>query len=499
LPPPDADAFPSTRHLRDDLRGRSVKGGAVMIVVQGCRFFLNVGSTAVLARLLTPGDFGLIAMVVTVTGFVAMFKDLGLSAAVVQRAEITRAQLSTLFWIVLGFSAVIALATVAAAPAVAWFYDDARLQRLVPVIAAGFVCSGLTALHQALLRRQMRFAALALVELVGMVSGIGVAIYLAFAQFGYWALAGRQLAELGAVMAGVWLVCGWRPGRPGRGSGIRSMLGFGGNLAGFNILSYLARNLDNALLGWRWGVGVLGLYDKAYQLLYLPIQQINTPVSSVAVPALSRLQHDPVRFREYYRKGLTLVAALGMPVVGFMLAAADELVLAVLGDQWLGVVPIFRLLGPAVFLGTFSMATGWVYVSLGRTDRQLRWQIFGSTVVCLAFVLGLRWGAIGVAAGYSAASLLLRYPALAYCFRGTPIRVRDLAHSLWRPAAASLGAAAVTYAVIRTFFPAGNLGLALPAGLVLYVFCYLLTWLALPGGRRWLGETIRLAKEVKPG
>jgi O-antigen/teichoic acid export membrane protein len=497
--PSAADDFDRADQLQDELRGRSVRGGTAMIAAQGSRFALNLATTAVLARMLTPSDFGLIAMVVTVTGFVSMFKDMGLSMATVQRDRIDQAQTSALFWIVLAFSAGIAVLTALSAPAVAWFYGDPRLLQIVPVFALGFLCSGLTVQHQALLRRRMQFSALAVTEAGAMVAGMGVGIGMAYQGFGYWSLVGKQLAEQAGIMVGVWVTCRWRPGRPAGAAGIRSMLAFGGNLAGFNVVNYFSRNLDNVLLGWRYAPGVLGIYDKAYQLLYLPIQQINSPVSSVAIPALSRLQHQPERYREYYRKGLSLVVALGMPVVGFMLAGADEIVRIVLGIQWLAVVPVFRLLGPAVFLGTFNMATGWVYISLGRTDRQLRWEFIASATMVLAFVLGLRWGAVGMAVACSVSTLVLRIPALAFCYRHAPVGMGDLLQALWRPAVASLGAAALLWNVGQLACACGNPVLRLLVGAALYALLYLVAWLILPGGRQWLMGSLSLVHELRGG
>lgn len=480
-----------------DLRGRSVRGGAAMVTMQACSFLLNIASTAVLARLLTPNDFGLIAMAVSLTGFVSLFKDMGLTMAMVQKETIDHGQISTLFWINVAFSLVLVCLVAAIAPAVAWFYHEARLTRLLPVLALGFICSGLAVQHQALMMRKMRFFALAAIEIISLLLGTGLAIVMSLNGLGYWALVGKQLLAQAAIMAGLWLACGWCPGRPQRQCEIRSMLTYGWNLTGSGILTYLSRNLDKVLIGWRWGAGSLGFYDKGYQLLYLPVQQFNNPVSSVAIPVLSRLQNDAERFRDYYIKGLMLLAALGMPVVVFLFTAADKVVLTLLGNQWVGVIPIFRALGPAAFLGTFNMATGWVYVSLGMTHRLLRWEIVGSTVMALAFAVGLRWGAVGVAAGCSIATVLLRYPAVAYCYKKSLLKVSDLATALWRPAVASVMSGAATYAADLIVPVAGNIAFGLLVDFICYGGFYVLIWLALPGGRRWMMDTMRLAMELR--
>jgi len=203
------------------------------MAAQGVRFFLRMGSTVVLARLLTPQDFGLIAMVTVITGFVMMFKDMGLSMATVQRDEVNHAQISTLFWINVGLSLCVMLLTAALAPVIAWFYGEPRLVWVTLALASAFIFGGFTVQHQALLRRQMRFGTLAVIGIISMVVGIITAIIAALSGAGYWSLVLMQLATAITIAIGVWVGCDWRPGLFVRRSGIRKMLAFGGNLTGF--------------------------------------------------------------------------------------------------------------------------------------------------------------------------------------------------------------------------------------------------------------------------
>ena len=313
-----------TDHLLADLKGRSVRGGAVTLTSQAMKFVLQMGSTVVLARLLLPSDFGLIAMVTAVTGFVAMFKDAGLSMATVQREDITHDQVSTLFWINVALSVAVMLVVAALAPAIAAFYSEPRLLWVSLALAGTVLFGGFTVQHQALLRRQMRFKALAVVEVVSMTGGIAVAIAMALMEFGYWSLVGMVAgtAVVNAVL--VWVLCDWRPGRPKRGCGVGQMVKFGGGLTGFNFLNYFTRNSDNVIVGFALGSGPLGVYSKAYNLLMLPIRQINAPVGSVMLPALSRLQDDPVRYRRAYLQALSAIAMVGMPLVVCVFVLADE-------------------------------------------------------------------------------------------------------------------------------------------------------------------------------
>ena len=427
-----------TAHLKTDLKTRSVRGGAATLAGQGALFMLQMGATVVLARLLTPADFGLLAMVTAVTGFLMMFKDMGLSMATVQQAEITHEQVSTLFWVNVVVSVGIMLATAALAPALAWFYDEPRLTWVTMALAMGIVRGGLTMLPQALLRRQMRFGALAIIQVSATTFGIGCAITAAVLGAGYWSLVVLQLGTALGNAVLVWGVCRWIPGRPVRGAGARAMVAFGGHLTGFNVTNYFARNLDKVLIGWWWKAGPLGLYSKAYGLLMLPLRQLNMPLAAVAIPALSRLQDEPARYRNYYYKALTLLAMVTMPGVMFLVVMSEEVVLLVLGDQWLGAAPVFSILGLAALYQPVLSSVGWVYVSTGRTDRMFKWGVIASTVTALAVAVGVPFGIEGVAAAYVSCSAALFVPGLWYACKPSPVSLRGIALALWPTAVATV-------------------------------------------------------------
>ena len=268
----------------------------------------------VLARILTPRDFGLIAMVAAVTRFILVFKDLGLSMATVQKAEINHGQISTLFWINIAISSALMLLTMALAPGVAWFYKEPRLAWVTLALASAFIFGGLTVQHQALLRRQMRFVTLATIDISSMAAGVATGVICGLAGLGYWSLVLMQLVTPITMAAGVWIASGWRPGPPVRRSGVREMLAFGGYLTGFSVVNYFARNLDKILLGRFWGSQSVGIYTKAYFLLLLPLSQVTAPITAVVVPALSRLQNEPKRYRNYYLKAIKLIAYITAPL-----------------------------------------------------------------------------------------------------------------------------------------------------------------------------------------
>ncbi len=487
----------NTEHLKADLKGRSVRGGAVTMAAQICKFVLQMGSTVVLARLLLPEDYGLIGMVTVIINFAGLFKDLGLSTATIQKAEINHKQVSTLFWINFVISCATALVVAALAPVVASFYKEPRLTWITLALASSFIFSGLTVQHQALLKRRMSFTSLAKIEIISMLVGVVTAMISAWYGLGYWALVLMQIATSIANAVGVWVACSWRPGVLLRNSGISSMLAFGGNLTGFSIVNYFSRNLDNILIGQYWGPQQLGLYAQAYKLLLLPITQINTPITSVALPALSSLQSEPEKYCRYYYKAILLITTIGMPIVGFMFASADKVILLILGKQWLDAVPIFRFLMPAAFMGTFNVATGWAYTSLGRADRQFHSGIVTSTINVLIFLISVRWGAIGVAAAFGLSRPIIFVPTIIYCYKGTQLRFINLASTLFQPALASFGAAVTLIGINYLLTPDLNLPISLLLDLLLYTLFYFAIWIVLPNGRNTLSDMYEMTKTLK--
>lgn len=430
-----------TSHLHADLKEHTVRGGIFTLGAQGCSFVLNVGSTAILARLLTPSDFGLVAMVTALTGLLAMFKDAGLSMATVQKDTVTHEQVSTLFWVNVALSLLLMLLIAALSPFVAGFYHEPRLQPITLAIAGMFLFDGLAVQHQALLRRQMRFGTLAKIQLISMALALAAAIGAAVTGMGYWALilqlAVNQLAS--AVLT--WLYCRWIPGLPRRGAGTRSMLKFGGYLTGFNFVNYFARNADNTLIGYAWGSSALGLYAKAYSLLLMPLSQINGPITATATPALSRLQDDPEQFRLFFVKTLSVITFVTFPIIAWMIVCRREIVLLFLGPQWEGAVPIFSVLAISAFFQPIGNVTGVLYTSLGRTKQMFKWGLMSSSWLVLSFFTGLPFGAIGVAWAYSVAFALMMYPLMRYAIMGTCIELNSYFVGIKHPLIATLAIA----------------------------------------------------------
>jgi PST family polysaccharide transporter len=435
------------------LKAASARGGLVTVFAQLLKLFCTLASTMVLSRLLAPADFGLVAMATAVTGVLMIFKDGGLSMVTLQRENITLGQVSTLFWVNLALGIVLAGVSVALALPMAAWYREPRLVWITLVLSGTFILGAATVQHEALLRRQMRYRALAVVEVISMAVGAAVGISMAWFGCGYWALVGVLLASGLASLVTILIALPWRPDRPRRDRETRSLLHFGGMVTGSDFLNYLFRNADNVLIGWYWGAFPLGLYAKAYSLLMLAPKQINTPVAGVAISTLSRLQQDPPRFRRYFLGGYSLVASINLPLIIGLSIFADDVVRMVLGSQWDQAVPLFRLLVPAAVTGSLLNPFGWLFIATGHPERQVRFGVWWCVLLLGAFVVGLPHGPAGVAAAYSIMSCLLTLPLCFYAIRGTAIRPLDLLRAIWPPLVGVL-AATVVAVVFRAALPA---------------------------------------------
>ena len=484
----DPDARFKTDHLQADLGSRSVRGGALAIGAQAARLFLNLLSTVVLARLIAPADHGLVFMTASVTGFIGLVKEFGLPAAAIQKAELNHKLASTLFWLNVLAGLGTTLLTAALAPLIAWFYGERRLTMIAVVTGGCYLVDAFGLQHDALLRRQMRFGRYAATELVSAVLGLAAAIAFALAGFGYWALVLRQITASLVKTLGVWLGTGWVPGPPSRRTGARALLKSGSEMTGESLLVYLSRNLDNVLIGWRWGSRELGVYGRVYYLLLMPVRQLIWPLESVALPLLSRLADAPARYRSAYLRMLEKIAMLTMPGAVLAIAMADWIIRAFLGPKWADAGPILAWLGVAALVEPMLNSTNWLFISQGRTRELLYASLASTSLTLAAIVAGLAFHATGVAAAIALSSVLLRTPLLiAWVCRRGPVRSAEFYRSLAPGACAALGSFAALW-----IFRRGCPGIApltgLLAGGALAGAASLLIFLALPAGRRALAD-----------
>jgi PST family polysaccharide transporter len=438
------------------MRAKATKGAAFTGVAQVYRTAINFASSIVLARLLTPADFGLVAMVSSCVALVTLIQDLGLNQATIQRERISQKQMSALFWI----SAVVSLALAAllavSAAGIAWFFGDSRLTPLTIAFAGIVALGGLQSQQLALMNREFRFKGLALIDVLAATTGVAAGIIVAWSTGSYWALFAFSLVTTITSVLFAWIFCAFRPGAPSFEGEFREIAGFGSGVSGFNIVNYFARNADNVLIGKFYGGEQLGYYDRAYRLLLFPITQILGPLGRVMLPVLARLQSDPDRYRKAYTECISLLMAATQPAIIFMIVFADDFFRILLGPRWVPAAPIFQWLGVCGLHQVITSTTGWLFLSQGRGGDFFKIGLFNAITTVASFLAGLPWGPLGVAIAYTVQNYTVLVPATWWSTgRRGPVGTGTLLSTVLPHAVASLIAALVLIAFAQMPRPFG--------------------------------------------
>lgn len=428
-----------------DLKEKAIRGGVARLAAQSVFFVLRVGSLMILARLLDPKDFGLVGMVTAFSSVFFLFRDFGLSTATIQRLDITDEQISTLFWINLLVGAGLTVLLSALAPMVVRFYHEPRLFWVTIALATGFVINAAGVQHSAILQRDMRFTELAIIQILALLLSTILGIGMAVLGYGYWSLVVLSVSLPLASTIAFWMATRWIPGKPQKGIGILPMLHFGGSVTLVSLIVYVAYNLDKVLVGRFLGAAALGVYGRSYQIINIPTDNLNTAVGEVAFAALSRLQDDPIRLRNYFLKGYSLVLAMTVPITCVIGVFPHDLVMVMLGSKWEAAVRILRFLAPTTLIFAIINPLGWLLFAMGMVKRSIKVALVLAPVVITGYTIGLRYGSSGVALGFSAAMILWALPHIAWGVYGTPISFGDVMKVMIKPALS--GAVAVALAL----------------------------------------------------
>lgn len=378
----------------------AARGAVFTVGAQLARLIIQLASVVVLSRLLSPKDYGLVAIVLVVVAFGETFRDLGLSSASIQSKTLSAEQRNNLFWVNTGIGAVLTIAVFFSAGIIALISHSAEVVQVAQALSLTFLFNGLTTQYRASLLRNLKFRALAIIDVSASASALALAIVAALLHFGYWSLVIQQLTQVTFAMAGALIAARWLPRLPSRAGDIRPFLRFGWNLVGSQLIAYASSNVDSLLVGLRFGPTSLGFYNRAFQLVMTPVNQIRGPMTTVALPVLSRIQDTRSRFNEYIvvgQLGLSYPICLALGAVAVL---ADQVVLIALGPQWDQSAPILRLLATSAMFQTLAYVGYWVYVSRGLGKTLFRYSMVSAAIRISCIVIGSQWGVVGVAFGF---------------------------------------------------------------------------------------------------
>lgn len=480
------------------LRKTMVEGGAVLLASQLAKLCLQLVAVSVISHLLQPRDYGLIALAAPFLAFATLLGDFGFSQVVVQKGEISQEQLSALFWITLVMGCLLAAALAMSAPFTGRFYREPLL--VLPMIALSslLIFKAMSAPQMALLTRYMRFRAIAAVEISSVVIGSAIGILVAWSTRSFWALVASQAVVSICTVAGTWIASRWRPSFLWRAPEIGLLLRFGRNVAGFNLVNFFARNLDNVLIGKVWGDAMLGSYDQAYKMLLFPLNQITAPLGRLALPLLSRLLPEPERYRRSYFSLLEKILVLTVPLTAYLLVMADRIIPAFLGPQWHAVIPIFQWLGLGAFFAPIANSTGWLFMSQNRTGEMFVVGMVSSTLFILSFFIGIGAGGLGVARAYILMGYFVQAPIMIWAVtRSGPVNLKHIVGMIATFAIGTVGTLAILYVAKLALLSNSIVATALGLPLAYPIFLAVLT--LFPEGRLVMREIWAILRRAVKG
>lgn len=426
----------------------------------------------ILARLLTPFDFGLTATALIFVNFAVVIAEQGFGAALIQKSEITERHRSSIWWVNVALGAGMTAVFLAAAPAVGGFYGEPALVPLMRVISLLFVVNALGSIHGSLLSRDLEFAALARAETAAAWAGAAAAVALAFAGAGPWAIVAQSLVTAAVGSAAMWGLSPWRPRMIFDREAVRELAGYSTDHFVTNAASYWVRNVDNVLIGRVLGQSPLGVYTRAYAVMLFPINRVARVLQRVMLPSFAIIQAEPARVASLFQRMTRVVALVNFPLMLGVGACAPDFTASLFGPQWGEMVPVLRVLVGVGMIQSVTAMLGSLYSALGRTSLRLRVQIPMHAVEVAGIVLGLRWGILGVAAGYAIASVLTAPVTVHFACGLVGLTLRgylaNLAGVFACAAVSALAAGAVAAALPAPWPAPARLAVEMAAAIVVY-------------------------------
>jgi O-antigen/teichoic acid export membrane protein len=389
-----------------DLRTKVVRSSGWILGTRVISQVVSFGFGIALARLLVPDDFGLVAMVMAFAGMAGLLSDVGLGAALVQKKNVNNEHFSSVFWLNLILGASLGLALYLSSPWISFFYERSEVESICKVLSFSFFIGAFAMVPRTIFVKELQFKYIALSDLVSMVVAGVIAITMAINGFGYWSLIAFKMFEAAISAALIWCFSSWRPNSGINRHAINELLRFSLNVFGTSLLQYFTKKIDHLLIGKLLGGQVLGTYDKAHSMMLFPLQNISHVIGSVMFPSMSKVQTDIARVRDIYLRSTRSIALFTFPMMAGVFIVSDSFVLGVLGPQWAGIIPILKILCVAGLVMSVVTVTGAIYTSLGRAALQFRVNLLVQPIRIVGVIIGINWGVMGVATGYTVALII---------------------------------------------------------------------------------------------
>ncbi len=373
---------------------------------------LQLLQLAIVARFLSPKDFGLMAIVMVILGFVSAFADLGISNALIHRQDVTKEELSSLYWLNVLGGIVMFVVSSFASPFIAKFYNEPELTRLIILVSLTFIIQSFAQQFNMLLQKELRFREIARIEIVNKIFSFLITVYLAYIGFGVDALVYGALAS-SLVQTLQFLPIGLREYKPDlrfKFNEIRSFLSFGAYQMGERTVNYFNYQIDTLLIGKLLGMEALGIYNISKQIVMKPAMIFNPVITRVSFPAMAKIQNEIPKLKEVYLKTINYLASINFPVYAFIFVFAQEIVLLMFGPKWHDAVLIIQILSVWAAWRSTCNPIGSLLLARGRADLGFWWNLGLFFYVPLGVWIASHWGLVGVAIGLNVIMATLIYP-----------------------------------------------------------------------------------------
>ena len=402
----DTEASSSGSMTSRVLRGAGWAGFS-QVAVQVTRMLVAI----VVARLISPSDYGLAALAMVYAAFGLVFSDLALSAALIQRKHLTEDDRSTAFWVTTASGVVLMVVGFALSGVVSGLYGEPELQPLFAVLSVSFLLSALGSTQQALMMRDMQFRVVETRTIIGSLAGAPVAVALAVAGAGPLAIICQQIAVAGITSALLWRASSWRPSWRFSRASLRSLWSFSGFLVLHRLCYYTQQNADNLIIGRAVGAAAVGAYAIAYNVMLAPASRIGGTLQRVLAPAFSRMQDEPERIAEAWARVTRMIGAVCVPMLAGVIVVAPDFIHVTLGSKWSAAAPILQILAWVGILQALQSINVDILMARGRTSVVFRFTLVFTCSHLAAFLIGVHWGVLGVATAYAISSTIVE-PAL---------------------------------------------------------------------------------------
>lgn len=441
----------SENRAHAELGRESRRSGMTFVAARGINVFVQIASTILLARLLSPHDFGIVAMITALVGFAPVLIDLGTSDAATQKARISEDEISALFWTNVGIGVCLAGLMIVARGGIADAFGEPALAGIALVTSVTFPLMAISNQHYALMRRAMEFHRIATIDISANLIGTVVSIAMALAGCGYWSLVVKPIVTSAIVCVGAWWFCRWVPSRPRASSGVGELARFGLGVTGFTLTDYFARSADRLAIGYFFGAASLGYFQNAFTIYSNVLSILSEPLHNIAASGLSKLRDDPAQLRRLWAKALSLVSFVSAPIFAILAVTGQDVVVMLLGAKWAASGPLVCILAARGIAQTAERTLGWLHVAAGRSDRWLRWGFVSAALQVAAVIAGLPFGPIGLTTSCAALVYLLLVPAIAYSGQPFGIGARDVIQAVGPQIVGALAATACAMAVQQIF------------------------------------------------